>query len=207
LNYPLDAILDKKKNSLIICDHRNGRVVTWSLQNSDDRQVLIPRIVCYGLAMDNNEDLYVCNWGQNEVRRWKQGDTKGTIVAGGNGPGNQLNQLNQPNYIFVDEYRSVYVSDAINGRIMKWITNATEGIRVAPEQNPNLVVRPNGMIVDHVGNIYMSDSRYHHITRWSSSAIEGYTVVGKNHSGTLPDLLKFPSSLSFDRHGNLYVAD
>ena len=33
---------------------------------------------------------------KNEVRRWKIGETKGTIVAGGNGQGNQLNQLSYP---------------------------------------------------------------------------------------------------------------
>ena len=33
------------------------------------------------------------------------------VVAGGNGKGNHLNQLNCPTYIFVDQNHSVYVSD------------------------------------------------------------------------------------------------
>ncbi len=43
----------------------------------------------------------------------------GTIVAGGNGPGHNLNQLYYPSYIFVDEDHSVNVSDSYNHRVMK----------------------------------------------------------------------------------------
>ena len=64
--------------------------------------------------MDNNGNLYVSDpVKKNEVRRWKQGERKGRIVAGGNGEGNHLNQLNCPTYIFVDEDHSIYVSDCL----------------------------------------------------------------------------------------------
>jgi hypothetical protein len=52
-------------------------------------------------------------------------------VAGGNGEGNNLNQFNHPSYIFVDEDHSVYVSDLMNHRVMKWMEGAEEGIVVA----------------------------------------------------------------------------
>jgi hypothetical protein len=42
--------------------------------------------------MDNNERLYVVDHQKNEVRRWKIGETKGTIVTGGN----HFNQLYHP---------------------------------------------------------------------------------------------------------------
>ena len=75
------------------------------------------------------ENLYVSDWMKDEVRRWKIGDKEGTIVAGGNGKGNNLNQLNVPTYIFVDQDYSVYVSDWFsNHRVMKWMKGAKEGI-------------------------------------------------------------------------------
>ena len=111
LNQPTDVIVDKKNNSLIICDHGNKRVIRWSLQNNQNQQIIISDINCFGLTMDNNGDLYVSDYVKNEVRRWKIGDKNGTIVAGGNGEGNNLNQLNYPTYIFVDQDYSVYVSD------------------------------------------------------------------------------------------------
>ena len=41
--------------------------------------------------MDNNGDLYISDSEKNVVRRWKTGDKNVTIVAGGNGQGNNLN--------------------------------------------------------------------------------------------------------------------
>ncbi|CAF1259729.1 unnamed protein product [Adineta steineri] len=211
LNYPVDVILDKEKKYLIICDHRNIRVMQWSLQNSQDRLILIYPIVCWGLAMDNNGDLYICDWGKREVRRWRQGDKQGTLVAGGHGEGNHLDQFYEPNYIFVDENHSVYVADYRNNRVMKWMKNMTEGILVAPGQvsseNPNSLFYPKSVIVDHMGNIYVSNGQSHQITRWSSGAVEGAPVVGEKNIGSGPTQFKYPSDLSFDRHGNLYVAD
>ncbi|CAF4083879.1 unnamed protein product, partial [Adineta steineri] len=211
LDYPVDVILDKEKKYIIICDQRNIRVMQWSRQNSQDPQVLIYPIVCWGLAMDNNGDLYICDWNSQEVRRWRQGDKQGTLVAGGHGQGNQLNQFYEPNYIFVDENHSVYVADYRNNRVMKWMKNMTEGILVAPGQvsseNSNSLFYPKGVIVDHMGNIYVSNDQNHQITRWSSGAVEGAPVVGEKNIGSGSTQFKYPSDLSFDRHGNLYVAD
>ena len=71
------------------------------------------------------------DWKKNEVRRWKIGETNGTMVAGGNGQGNHLDQLNCPAYIFVDNHYSIYISDFDNNRVMKWMKGAKEGIIVA----------------------------------------------------------------------------
>ncbi|CAF4097746.1 unnamed protein product [Adineta steineri] len=193
LNYPVDVVLDREKKYLIICDLRNIRVMQWSLQNSQDRLILIYPI------------------REREVRRWRQGDKQGTIIAGEIGQGNQLNQLNQPKYIFVDEYHSIYVADGTNNRVMKWMKNATEGILIAPEQvseeNHSSMIEPIGIIVDPMSNIYVSSTGSHQITRWSPDAIEGFSVVGEKQSGSKSTQLRYPCDLSFDRHGNLYVVD
>ncbi|CAF1144770.1 unnamed protein product [Adineta steineri] len=211
LNFPLDVVLDKEKKYLIICDQRNVRVMRWSLQNSQNPQVLIDRIVCWGLAMDNNGDLYISDWSEHKVIRWKQGDTEGTIVAGGHGEGNQFNQLNQPRYIFVDDYYSVYVADTTNNRVMKWMKNVTEGSLITPgkvsEENPSSMFQPVGVIVDQMGNIYVSNEGSHQIKRWSRGALDGPTIIGENGGGSGPTQLRFPQDLSFDRQGNLYVVD
>ncbi|CAF3650975.1 unnamed protein product, partial [Adineta steineri] len=103
LNWPTDVIVDKKNDSLIICDCENRRVVRWFRQNGKHGETIISDIDCWGLTMDKNGDLYVSDCEKNEVRRWKQEEREGTIVAGGNGQGNNLNQLHWPTYIFVDE--------------------------------------------------------------------------------------------------------
>ncbi|CAF5058556.1 unnamed protein product, partial [Rotaria socialis] len=87
-----------------------------------------------GLAMDDQRYLYVTDWIKNEVRRYQLGEKDGTLVAGGNGQGDGLNQLNYPRYLFVDRDHSVYVSDNENHRVMKWVEGAKEGIVVAGGQ-------------------------------------------------------------------------
>ncbi|CAF1261724.1 unnamed protein product [Adineta steineri] len=211
LTQPTDVVLDKEKKYLIICDYKNRRVIRWSLQNSQDHQVLIPGILCYGLAMDSNGDLYISDYEAQQVIRWQQGNQKSNTVAGGNGDGDQFNQLDEPRYIFVDKDHSVYIADYMNNRVMKWIKNATEGSLIAPGQvfneNPNTMVRPKGVIVDHEGNIYMSSDGNHQITLWSPGAIQGTPVIGEKQSGHEPTQFQDPHDLSFDQQGNLYVVD
>ncbi|CAF2155977.1 unnamed protein product, partial [Rotaria magnacalcarata] len=100
---PTDVLIDKETDSLIICDWRNQRVVRWSRRSGTTQgEILIGNIVCYGLAMDEQRYLYVPDYEKHEVRRYKFGENIGTLVAGGNGQGAGLNQLNSPRYIFVD---------------------------------------------------------------------------------------------------------
>ncbi|CAF4773431.1 unnamed protein product, partial [Rotaria sp. Silwood2] len=84
--------------------------------------------------MDNDGDLYVSDIEKHEVRRWKKGQRDGTIIAGGNGKGCQLNQLDSPTHIFVDQDYAIYISDENNHRVMKWMKGAKEGIVVAGGQ-------------------------------------------------------------------------
>jgi sugar lactone lactonase YvrE len=96
LNMPTDVIVDKNDGSLIICDQGNKRVARWPRQNGTNGEILISDVDYVSLAIDNNDNLYVSDWTKDEVLRWKIGGTKGTVVAGGNGKGDQLNQLNSP---------------------------------------------------------------------------------------------------------------
>jgi sugar lactone lactonase YvrE len=208
LDYPTDVIVDEKNDSLIICDQGNSRVVRWPRRNGTNGRTIISDIGCFGLTMDNNGNLYVSDFGKNEVRQWKIGETNGTIVAGGNGCGTQLNC---PTYLFVDEDHSVYVSDKDNHCVMKWMKGAKEGIVVAGGQGQGDSLRqlshPQGVIVDQWGNVYVADCRNHRIMRWSKGSKEGCIVAAGNGQGNQPNQLNSPTGLSFDRQGNLYVVD
>ena len=99
---------------------------------------------------------------KDEVRRYTIGDKNGIVVAGGNGEGNQLNQLNFPTYLFVDEEQAVYVSDCDNHRFMKWNKGANQGIVVAGGQGQGNALTqlsyPQGLFVDTSSTIYVVDS-------------------------------------------------
>ncbi len=211
LNNPTDVLIDKKNDSLIISDWKNRRVMRWPPRNGKNGQIIISNIECWGLALDNNGYLYVADTEKHEVRRWKIGDATGTIVAGGNGKGGNLNQLNSPSYIFVDEDYSVYVSDCNNYRVMKWMKDAKEGIVVAggngDRNNPRQLFSVRGVIVDHLDQIYVADRDNHRVMRWCKGATHGTVVLGGNRKGAQSNLFNRPIGLSFDRQGNLYVAD
>ena len=211
LTHPTDVIVDKMNDSLIICDRVNRRVIRLSRQNHTNEEIIISDIDCIGLTMDNNGDVYVSDLKKNEVRRWKIGEREGKIVAGGNKQGHNLNQLNRPTYIFVDQDYSVYVSDTDNHRVMKWMKDAKEGIVVAGGHGSGnsltQLYYPEGVIVDHSGNIYIADCHNHRIMRWLKGSNKVSVVVGGNKYGKQSDQFDCPSCLSFDRHGNLYVAD
>jgi sugar lactone lactonase YvrE len=211
LHWPRDVIVDKQRDDLIICDRDNRRVMRCPRRNGTSGQIIISNIDCWGLTMDNNGYLYVSDSVKHEVRRWKMNDTSGTLVAGGNGKGNRLNQLDCPTFIFVDQDHSVYVSDCVNDCVMKWIEGAKEGIIVAGGQGKGngltQLSGPRGVIVDHLGTVYVADCNNHRIMCWSKGAAQGIIVVGGNGEGEQTNQIICPLGLSFDRQGNLYVAD
>ncbi|CAF1454165.1 unnamed protein product [Rotaria sp. Silwood1] len=211
LNSPRDVIVDKESGSLIISDYRNKRVVRWPRRNGTCGETIISNIACTGLTMDDNGSLYVVDWEKHEVRRYKIDDTQGTVVAGGNGAGNRLDQLSCPQYVFVDRDHSVYVSDYGNHRVMKWQQGAKQGIVVAGGQGQGSSLTqlhsPYGVVVDQLGTVYVTDHGNHRIMRWPKGATQGTVIIGGNGGGAQPNQVNGPVGLSFDRHGNLYVVE
>ncbi|CAF1378271.1 unnamed protein product, partial [Adineta steineri] len=57
----------------------------------------------------------------SKFSKWKQ---NAVIVAGGNGKGQQLNQLNNLAGIFIDKNKTIFIADYGNHRIVKWKYNA-----------------------------------------------------------------------------------
>ncbi|CAF3174249.1 unnamed protein product [Rotaria socialis] len=210
---PRDVLVDKETNSLIICDRDNRRVVRCSRHSGTTQgEILIDNITCYGLAMDEQRYLYVSDVGKDEVRRYRLGEKNGTLVAGGNGKGDGLNQLNEPRYLFVDRQQNVYVSDNWNHRVMKWNKGAKEGIVVAGGQGQGSALTQlhyhNGLYVDTLGTLYVADSSNDRVMRWTQGdKKQGTVIVGGNGKGERANQFSCPICLSFDRHGNLYVAD
>ena len=212
LNQPLSFVIDSGTDTLVICDHGNQRVMRWSRQNSSGQgEVLLDNIRCFGLAMDQQRNLYVSNTQRNDVTRYQPGDKNGTVVAGGNGKGSSLNQLQFPVHIFVDREQNVYVSDNHNHRVMKWEKDTRSGVIVAgghgPGNSVTQLAHPDGLFVDNDGTVYVVEKTNQRVTRWQERAQQGVLIAGRNGMGSETNQLNHPAGLSFDQHGNLYVAD
>ncbi|CAF2074296.1 unnamed protein product, partial [Rotaria magnacalcarata] len=198
LNRPTDVLIDKDKDSLIICDYRNRRVVQWSRRSGTTQgAILIDNIDCWGLAMDEHRYLYVSDMEKHEIRRYQLGEKNSTLVTGGNGRGSDLNQLTEPTYLFIDRQQNT--------------KGEKEGILVAGGQSQGNALTqlyyPYGLIVDMLGTLYVADHVNHRVMRWTQGTKLGTVIVGGNGRGTGANQFAFPFGLSFDRHGNLYVVD
>lgn len=208
-NFTNNVIIDYYNDALIIADWENARVVQWPRRNGQHGQTIISNIQCSGLAMDKDGYLYA--YVEYEVRRWKIGEKKGKLVAGGNGEGDHLNQFKYSHHIFVDDNESVYVSDLRNNRVVTWMKDAKEGIIVAGGQgqgnSSTQLYNPEGIIVDRLETVHVVDSGNHRVMRWLKRSKEGEVIVGGNGSGQHRTQLCLPTDLSFDNENNLYVVD
>ena len=220
LHDPANVIVDQNNKSLIICDQGNERVVRWSLENQQNKQIIIENISCWGLMMNENGDLFISDAEKHEVKRWRKGEKEGTVVAGGNGEGDKLNQLNSPTFLFIDREETVYVSDSENHRVMKWLKGAKEGIVVAGGRGQGKSLRqlslPMGLIVNAVDDVYVADFGNDRIMCWPPGSGEGHVVVNKEDSEEEygvedseeeSNQSKGSTDLSFDAENNLYVVD
>lgn len=211
LDNPVNVIVDHQNDVLIIADRGNSRVMRWPRSNGQCGEQIVSDIRCWGLAMGKNGELYVLDSETGVVGRWKIGEKDGTLVVGGNGSGDFLNQFYEPRHIFVDDNESVYVSDSGNHRVMKWMKDAREGVIVAGghEEGDSLTQLsfPSGIFVDQLETVYIADSGNNRIVRWLKGSKEGEVVVGGNDCGDQPDQLDDPVDLVFDEENNLYVSD
>jgi sugar lactone lactonase YvrE len=211
LDRPTDVIVDKMTDSLLICDRWNRRVVRWPRRNGSSGETILSNIRCWGLAMDNQRFLYVSDTDKHEVRRYRMGEIHGTVVAGGNGEGSSLNQLNDPGFIFVDREQSVYVSDYYNHRLIKWMKADKEGVIIASGRgqanDSTQLYHPSGVFLDSLGTVFVGDMGNHRIMRYSEGITHGTVIVGGNGMGTQSNQLNTPNGLSLDRYGHLYVVD
>ena len=215
LNYPTKVIIDEINDCLIIADCGNKRIVRWPRHNGQSGQTTLDNVACFDLVMHKNEYFYTCDHENHEVRRWKIGENEGggggVVVAGGNGCGNQLNQFNQPQTICIDEDETIYISDCLNHRVMKWRKCAKEGIIVVGGQGEGNSLKqlwyPSRIIVDQLGSIYVAEAGNHRIVRWLRDAKEGTIIAGGNNAGNQSNQFNYPADLLIDNDNDLYVAD
>ena len=159
--------------------------------------------------------LYVSDTGNNRIMRYTEGTNTGVLVAGGNGRGNNTNQLNFPVGIYFESLSNSFIianTDAHN--IVRWRiddsnwTLVTGNLNASRGSSPSSLYRPHGLTVDPMGNLYVADTNNQRIQLFSLGQAEGRTIAGiTNVFGSNSTLLSGPYSVAFDNQLNLYVAD
>ncbi len=108
-----------------------------------------------------------------------------------------------PQCVAVDENNNIYVTDMYLGEVFKFGTN---GNLLAQWSNTgtNILNEPNGIMVEN-GNIYVADSGNDRIVEFDPNGNMLAQLCPAGSDGY--DLFVYPTGISFDPSGNLYVAD
>ncbi|CAF0720066.1 unnamed protein product [Adineta steineri] len=175
--------------------------------NSSDNSCLQPNTTCVHHPLCNDlpicypatmTDQRICPPMKNKINlKWKQ---NAITVAGGNGYGQQLNQLHGPSGIFIDEKKNIFIVDVVKHRIVEWKYNAKEGQIIAGGNGKgNQMDRlnwPTDVIVDQQDHwIIIADQGNRRVMQWLNQKQQ-----------ILIDSIDC-DGLAIDKHGFLYVSN
>ncbi len=185
----------------------------------------------FGIAIDKFNNLYICDGGNNCIRKINTTTNTVTTYAGSGTAGFQdgaaaTARFNSPADLCVDDSGYVYVSDFLNHRIRKISPTGTvstiAGSGTAGYINATGTAArfnyPRGIVRDKAGNLYIGDSWNHRIRKITKTGVVtsyagGGTAFGVGSTGSLVNandtFARFytPSGLGIDELGNIYVAD
>ncbi|CAF1324490.1 unnamed protein product [Adineta steineri] len=189
----------------------NGGVHRWSAETNIFVTVMNVSFPCDGLFVDINDTTYCSMFEHHQVvkRSLNSPAKKPNRVAAGTGePGSDSKKLFNPLGIFVDINLDLYVADHYNDRVQLFQPGELKAITVAGSKslNPTITLDcPSGIILDAEKYLFIVDQNNHRIV---GSGLNGFRcLVGCYGVGSQSNQLNGPFSLSFDRSGNMFVAD
>jgi hypothetical protein len=190
----------------------------------------------FGICMDVNSNLYIADTGNSVIRKlthtsngWVSSTIAGLAGYPGNADGmNGQARFDYPSGVAVDTNGNLYVADQVNSTVRKMTTDGTNWTvstiagsagNYGSANGTNGVARfyyPSGVAVDMAGNMYVADQVNSTIRKltplassnWAVTTIAGTAGVNGSTDGT-NNTARFywPSDLTVDASGNIFVAD
>ena len=158
----------------------------------------------YGICVDGFEQtVYVADYENARIVEWRLNARAGRIVAGGNGSGNRIDQLNEPADVIIDqETDSFIIADRGNRRVMRWSRqSASHGQIIISD------IDCSRLALHKDGTLYVSDHQKNEVRRWKKGETNTIKVAGGNGRGTRLNQLHNPTHLFVDDDHTLYISD
>ncbi|HTG44478.1 MAG TPA: hypothetical protein VK633_08095 [Verrucomicrobiae bacterium] len=183
----------------------------------------------YGLAAGPDSALYICDMGNNVIRRIKDGEIStvaGTGRRGYSGDGGVALKadLNEPYEVRFDQAGNMYFVEMRNnivrrvsardGIISTIAGNGTSGFSGdGGTANQARLNQPHSIQLDGKGNLYICDIGNHRVRKVESGTGTITTFAGTGQKGKTRDGGRFaeepifgPRAIDFDREGNMWLA-
>jgi uncharacterized protein (TIGR03437 family) len=180
-----------------------------------------------GIAIDSSANLYIADALNNRIRKVINGTIStiaGTGVAGFSGDGGPATSavLNNPTALALDAAGNLYIADVRNNRIRMVTPSGTISTVAGSGQSgysgdggpatSAALNSPLGLAADATGNLFIADTVNNRVRKVSKGTIT--TVAGNGVGGFAGDgglgttaEINFPTGVSVDGAGNLYIAD
>ena len=191
-------------------NHGKNRTERWAVNASVGVSVIVTEGGCQGLFIDIADQLYCSNkYAHTVIKKYAtDASTIPVIVAGNGTAGSNAYLLHGPVGIFVDIALSLYVADAGNNRVQRFLLGQLNGATVAGNGTSGTISlnNPSGVVLDGNGYLFVVDRGNHRIV---GSGPDGFRcIVGcTGTNGSAAYQLSSPRALSFDSFGNIFVAD
>lgn len=165
-----------------------------------------------GVAVDAQGNIYIADQNNNAIRKI---NAKTGLIS-------TIAFLKNTGNLIIDNFGNLYITHPISSVVSKLDLSNGKVIKVAGGGNggdSTLAISaklnyPTGLALDSSGNLYIADYGDHRIRKINAKTGIITTIAGNGTSGYAGDgglaanaILSFPKSLTFDRQGNLYIAD
>ena len=208
INRPFGIFMDAS-NNLYVVDETNHRIQKWAPGATAGVTVAESMLADPNCVfVDASGNIYVSDLLLNSVIKFPAGSnasTPGVTIAGGNGIGNALNQLNSPRYMYVDPNGNLFVVDQYNERVLEFpngSSSATNGIIIVSN-----LINPIGLFGEPNGILYIGQGGNGSVLKWVVATGVGNIVAGGNGLGSADNQFGGTGEIYVDATGNIYVAD
>jgi len=152
----------------------------------------------YGVAVARDGRVFVTDTAARRVFVFDPAARAVTFV-GDSGPG----KISKPVGVAVDGDGMVFVADATLKRVFGYAPDGRMTIAIGHDGE---LLNPSGLALDRARRLlYVADAKKHQVLCYSSADGSFVRAIGKR--GTEAGEFNFPTNLSVDRQGHLYVAD